>query len=182
MMALRKTLEELQRLLDDAVRTADELHITVADAPKRDSVLVDLFDDAAGDVVGWLREAQGPAGELAERSRSGDLDALRPALAACQDHCSAARHRFADAASFERIGELEQFRLEHSGSWRAWASAVRQALTECQSALAAIDDGLLAAWQELAEAATGRGVTVHTTAIGQQITAADPELAAGGAI
>ncbi len=145
----------------------------VEDKPLQgDVVLVDLFGDAADDLLGLLDEALAAAIEGQQAViHPADLERARRALTTCQKRFNQIAHRFSsDLLRYERIAELKRFGRRRGGEWRAWASSVKAALDWCQQPLFDVNQALFNCWQELAERAGMHVVTVQATNIGQQLT------------
>jgi hypothetical protein len=137
-----------------------------------DIVLVDVFGDAAEDMLGWLEEALANADE--GRRAAGhpvDLERARRALATCQERFNRLHQRLSsDLICYERIAELMRFGRKRGGEWQAWATSVKQALDRCQPPLYALSQTLFACWQEIAERVGMTAVSVQATNIGHQLT------------
>jgi len=145
----------------------------VEDKPRGgDIVLVDIFGDAADDLLGWLEEALAKASEGQQAATHPiDLDRARRALTTCQERFNRISQRFSsDLVCYERIAELTRFGRKHGREWHAWATSVKQALDWCQQPLYALSQTLFRCWQEISERVGMTSVSVQATNIGQQIT------------
>jgi hypothetical protein len=174
------TLSEHLRLLHDELQ---ELHRTVIEKPlKGDVVLVDLFSDAADDLLGWVVEASDAACEGGQSSSYPvDLDRARRSLKTCQEKFILISERLSsDLLSYDRMEELISFGDHRRGGWEKWATNVKAALESCREPLYDVSHTLFACWQELTERIGTTNVSVHTTNIGQQIKMPVDEIAREG--
>jgi hypothetical protein len=175
-----KTLSERLRLAHDEL---EELHRTTIDKPpKGDVVLVDLFGDAADDLLGWVAEASVAASEGAQASGYPlDLDRVRQSLKTCQEAFFLASEKLSsDLLSYDRIEELMSFGRERGGGWLRWATNVKVAVESCRGPFIEANRALFSCWQELNERIGTTSVSVKTTNVGQQITVPASEFAREG--
>ena len=171
-------LETAFKALSNHLRALHEALIglrttVVEDKPLRgDVVLVDVFGDAADDLLGWLEEACAAAGEGQQAARHPiDLDRVGRSLTTCQERFNRITHRFSsDLVRYERIAELTRFGRTHGGEWRGWANSVKTGLDWCAQPLYDVGQSLFECWQEIAERVGTTSVSVQTTNIGQQLT------------
>ncbi len=164
------TLSQHLRLLHDELQ---ELHRTVIEKPpKGDVVLVDLFSDAADDLLGWMVEANAAAGEGVESSSYPvDLDRARRSLKMCQEKFALISVRLtSDLLCYERMEELISFGDHRRGGWEKWAANVKAALESCREPLYEVNQTLFACWQELTERIGTTHVSVQSTNVGQHIS------------
>ncbi len=162
------TLSEHLRLLHDELQ---ELRRTVIEKPpKGDVVLVDLFSDAADDLLGWVVEASDAACEGVQSSSYPiDIDRARRSLKTSQEKFILISERLSsDLLSYDRIEELISFGDDRRGGWEKWARNVKAALESCREPLYEVNQTLFACWQELTERIGTTSVSVLTTNIGQQ--------------
>jgi hypothetical protein len=173
-MALDATFKQLQARLRLLHESLTELHTTVIeDHPQADDVvLVDIFGDAAEDMLGWWQEAFTAATQAQQFCDPPlNLEAARRALALCQEHFHRIDQRFTtDLVRYERVAELTRFGRNRGGEWRAWANSVKEALERSRQPLYDVGQLLFQCWQELTERAGILSVAVQATNIGQQIT------------
>ena len=174
-MALEAAFGELNAQLYTLREALVDLHTTaVEDKPLQDdAVLVDLFGDAATDLLGWLEGALSAVATAQQAATyPADIGQARQALAQCHERFQHVHQRFAtDLISYECIAELTRFGRRRGGEWQAWATGVKAALDECRPRLWAIAQALFACWQELAERAGMNSVAVHAINIGQRVIA-----------
>ena len=175
-MALEAAFQDLCARLAALREALSGLRTTVVeDKPLRgDVVLVDVFGDAAEDLLGWLEEAlaAASAGQRAV-DHSVDLDRARRSLITCQERFSRIAHRFStDLAPYERVADLTRLGRERGGEWRAWANSVKEAFGWCHQPLFDVNQALFRCWQEIAERATMSSVSIRATNtnVGQRIT------------
>jgi hypothetical protein len=170
---------EFQHLIGkfDAVREAlAGLRLTaVEDRPLRDQVLlVERLADSVDDLIGWLDEARSSAGD-AQKAVRHPLDGYRAceALALANDRFIQLEYKFFYAGvSYEEINELTRFGQRRGRECLGWTRSVLEALEQCRAPIRELDEALLHCWRELAERLGTGAVSVQTTNIGQQISAA----------
>lgn len=171
------TLETASKELGAQLQTLREeiigLRTTIReDQPMEDdTVLVDMFGDAADDMMGWLEEAMATARDGQQAAeRQLDLDRAWRALTTCQQQFSQIEYRLFDLLSYDRLAPLMRFGRQQGGEWQAWTSSVKAALDHCQSPIYDVSEALFRCWQEIGERAGLTSVSVQATNIGQQIT------------
>jgi len=145
----------------------------VEDKPLRgDSVLVDVFGNAADDLLGWSEEALAAAREGQQACRHPiDLHGVQGALTTCQERFNRITYQFSsDLIHYERIAELRRFGRQRGGEWRAWTNSIKEALNECQQLLFDVNQTLFRCWQEMAERASMTFVSVRATNVGPRLT------------
>jgi hypothetical protein len=176
-MPLEKTFRDHTaglRRLRDRVR---ELRVTVVeDRPQRnDAAIVDGFEYAVEDLIGWIGEALDAAKEAEEAvGEQVDLNLARRALTVCQERFRRIEKVFsANLLSYDRMKDLTSFGGERRGEWSAWAATVKLGIEHCLKPLEEVRTSFSHCWPDLAERGGGANVSVRTTSIGQQITAPD---------
>jgi hypothetical protein len=173
-MTLEATFQELGRHLHTLREGLIGLRTTVVeDKPLGgDTVLVDVFGNAAEDLLGWLEETLAAASEGHQAvAQLIDLNCARRALTNCQERFNRITHEFSsDLVSYERITELMRLGHERRGEWHAWAKSVKNALDGCQELLFGVNQALFRCWQDLMEQVSMMLVTVQTTSIGEHNT------------
>lgn len=177
-MALEATFEDLVsqlRKLRDAIQG---LRLTaVEDRSERGAVvLVDEMADAAEELMGWLEDALVAASEARTAvSQMVDLNRARRSLTASQENFQRLSQAFfSDLLSYERNAALIQFGRERGRQWTAWVNTFRAGLEGCRPPLETVGKAYSRCWEEIAERVGASSVSVQSTAIGQQITAALP--------
>ncbi len=170
-MALEAAFQQLCTHLLVLHEACTNLRTTVReDKPLQDDVvLVDLFGDAADDLLGLLDEALVAATD-GQRAVMYPLDLARVqhSLVTCQHRCQeVARRYWGDTFSYARLRELRRFGRRRGGEWRGWAASVKGALAACEEPLWAIDGDLFACWQELVERVGAHGMSIQAITIGQ---------------
>jgi hypothetical protein len=135
--------------------------------PADDAVLVDLFSDAADDLLGWLEGAQQAASEAHQAvTQPVNLARAWRGLMICQEHYNRVnQHYVTELACYERLAELLRFGRRRGGEWQAWANSVRAALGDCQQPLFDINQALFACWQEVGERVGMRSIVVQANHI-----------------
>ena len=172
-MALEGSFNELSAHILGLRDVLIDFRTTILDKPyEGDVVLVDLFSDAADDLLGWIEEASEACAEARQAlAYPIDLDRARRALVACQEKFNLAVRRFSsDLVVYERIAELTSLGEEREGEWLAWANSVKESLDLCRQPFYDASQALFVCWQELAERIGMNSVNVQATNIGQQIT------------
>jgi hypothetical protein len=144
------------------------LRKTVVFKPEEgESVLVDLFRDAADDLLGLHAEALG-ATQRWNGSPPPDLDQLRRSLTTCHlKFMDLSRRYNREPMSYRRLASLTDIGRKRGGEWKHWANEVKLELERCQQAIDSVDRALLACWQELAQEAGRRTITIQATSVGQ---------------
>ena len=179
-MALEATFRELHSQLKKLQDNLLALRLTVAeDKPLRgEAALVDQFEDSITDVMGLFDECLN-ASRRAQKAvvNPVDLGSARRDLTTCQELFHRAERQFSDELiSYEKLRDLASVREKRGREWASWASSVKHGLEQCRQPIDAVSKALIACWQEIAERVGTTNISVHTTNIGQQITAAVPEL------
>ncbi len=182
-MALERTFRELPdslRRLRDCVLA---LQLTAReDVPKQGSVLlIDKLGDTVDDTLGWTEESLALSiAALQAVTHPVDMEQARRALVECQEQFLRVQQCFLrELFSYELGKDLVAFGKTRQGEWRAWVKSVRQGLAHCRIPLEECGRVLMHCWQDIAEHASAATMSVHTTNIGQQITAADLKTTAG---
>jgi len=172
-MALEASFNDLRAELAALGEALGELRAAVADKPIRgDSVLVDLFGDAADDLIGWGEEAAQSALDGTQAvSYPADTERARRNLIACQERFNLISNRlWSDLLSYERIKEISTLGRERRGEWLVWSSSVKSVLDSCREPLYNVNQSLFVCWQEMTEHMGTTSVSVQTTNIGQQVS------------
>ena len=175
-MAIEAAFQTLIGKLAAAREAFASLRLTaIEDRPLRDEVLlVERLGDAVDDLQGWLEEAVGAARDAQQAVRH-PLDGYRAreGLALAHERFIQLEYKFFfEGISYEEIGELSRFGRRRGREWLGWTGSVIQALDQCRAPLREVDEALLGCWRELSERLGAGSVSVQTTNIGQQISAA----------
>jgi hypothetical protein len=172
-VALEAAFQELSSELRKLRDTLVALRLTVVeDKPLAgEAALVDHFDDTILEVMGLLEESLKRARVAQKEVESAaDFNAVRRALAACQERFHTIEQRFSsDLVSYDKLKDLADLGSARKREWIPWASTVRQGIEECRAPLDAISKAIAACWQEIAERVGMTSVSVQTTNIGQKI-------------
>ncbi len=148
-MALETALADLHHHLHGLRDALLALRTTIVeDKPLEDDVvLVDVFGDAADDLLGLLDEALAAFQPLAT-----DPAAARYTIMICQRQVNQITQRFgADMVSYVRIAALTRFGRRRGGEWYAWTRSVKQGLESCQQPLFDTNQAVFRCWQALTE-------------------------------
>jgi hypothetical protein len=172
-MALETVFEDARLRLRALHEALSSLRTTIVeDKPLQgDVVLVDVFGDAADDLLGLLEEALVAAVEAQQAaSAPADLATVRRALVRCQERFNQISARLSfDLLPYERIAELLRFGRTRGGEWRVWAASVKDALDWCRQPVFDVNEALFGCWRELTEQAGAGALNVQTTTIGQHL-------------
>jgi hypothetical protein len=176
-MPLETTFRNLSMQLSALREMLEALGTTVEeDRPSRGDVAVTThLSDAILAARGTIEESWAEVERVTQAIRRGpDRESLRWGLIACQDRF----HRFAtqfhsELMSYERIDDLVGLGRTRGSEWAHWMGVVRQELEQCQAAMNQVRDALFLCWQELLERQLATSVSVHNTAVGQQISTPD---------
>jgi hypothetical protein len=175
-VAVETTFQDLVARLGALREAAESLQITVVeDRPLSGGVLlVERLGNAVDDLRGWVEESLVAAGcALAAVGNPLDEYTARTALANANRLFLRVEYKFlSEEMSCEQLHEVTKFGRRRGREWLGWSGSVIQALTQCRGLVHEVDDALLLAWQDLSERLGSAGVSVQTTSIGQQITAA----------
>jgi len=180
-MALAAALDQVLASLQ-AMREAllDVRIAAIEDKPRRgDVVLVDVFGDAADELLGWLEDAVSEIGIARQAIEHGpDLYHVRRELIGCQQYYQRIALRFSfDLLSYARMAELMSCGRTRGDAWRGWANGLKNALERCRQPLYDLDQALFECWQELTERMGAASVSVQATNIGQQVMVPATEVA-----
>jgi hypothetical protein len=172
-MALEKTFREFSTQLRRLRDRLQELRVTVVEdkPPANDAIIVDNFEYAVEDLLGWLSEGL-EAAKKAEKAAGYpvNMEQARRALSTCQEQFQRVEQCFtANLISYERVNDLTSFGSERRGEWPSWVTSVKQGIEQCRHPLKEAGRALGECWQELAERAGTMHVSVQTTNIGQEI-------------
>jgi hypothetical protein len=166
-MTLEAVFEDLYTHLQRLHEGLTGLYTTIVeDKPlEGDSVLVDVFGDAAAELLGWMDEALAAAGEGRPAvSYPTDLERARQTLSLCQERFLRIIHAFSsDLMRYERIAELMRFGRRRKGEWHAWAGGVKEALERCGEPLYDVNLSLFRCWQEITDYIALDAVSGRTT-------------------
>jgi hypothetical protein len=162
-LGLDHVLEQLRARLVMLGKTADALRLTVVeDRPDGEQpAMVEAWEDASEDMVGWSKEAARAA------SRSDvDLAAgtARRVLRECRHGLRLVLVTLSELKEkSEGLAELKTW----PGQWPGWVRSVEQGLDAVRDAASEVSDALVSAWDELAEATPT--AWAQATAIGDQV-------------
>jgi len=169
--ALEQLCSELRRFRD--ILAGLETTVT-EDRPETGAViLVDEVSNAITDLDSQSRECLDAAeAALCAVDQPFDPHRLRRSLAGSQlSFHLMARLLVSDLLTYEKIGALVGFGSERGHGWDSWVRAVRLGLEECRAATTGLADAYLACWREIAERLFSGPIALHTTNIGQNISA-----------
>jgi hypothetical protein len=175
-VGLEATFQTLVARFRAAREAFASLRLTVVeDRPPRDEVLlVDRLGNTVEDLRGWIEEGLASAEDALEAvGHPLDSHRARRALALANERFIRLEYKFFfDGASHEQVEELARFGRRRGREWLGWTGSVVQAIDQCREPLRQVDEVLLLAWQEFSERLGTSAVSVQTTNIGQQISAA----------
>lgn len=167
-MTLESAFSELSTCLLQLDETLAKLRSTVVFRPvEGESVLVDLFRDAADDLLGLNAEAVEAVGQLNGEPHL-EMEQLRRRLTTCHQKYQELNHRFnRDPMAYHRLASLDDIGRRRGREWKHWAQEVKAELERCQQAIDSVDRSLLACWLELTQEIGRNFLTVQATGIGQ---------------
>jgi hypothetical protein len=178
-MLMEQTFRDLSSSLRTLCERVQELGITVnQDRPKSaDAAVVDDFEYAVDDLLGWLNEALAAAAEAhGAVGRDVDLNRARRALAVCQEKFRRIENVFsASLFSDDRRKALTRFGRERRGEWPSWAATVRLGIEHCRKPVDEVRNRIFECLNDIADRAGGTSVSISN--IAQQNTS--PAGAAG---
>jgi hypothetical protein len=165
-MALEKTFLGLTLALRRLNDRVSELRLTVVeDRPqKNDASLIDSFEYAVEDMIGWVRDMLISA-QAARQSVAHplDLDRSRRELSACQENFKRVERVFSqNLVSWERMNDLTVFGNERRGEWRPWVLTVQRGVQHCRQPLEEVSAAIAACWEEIAERVGMTSITMQT--------------------
>lgn len=176
-MALEKTFRQLSVNLYRLRDRFKELRLAVVvDRPKtRDAVVVDNFEYAVEDILGWIEEALQSAGEAEKAvAHPPDLGRARQALTICQERYQRVEQCFStNLVSYDRVRDLTAFGHERRGEWPSWVTSVKQGIEHCRQPMDEVSKTIVDGWQEIAERVGMTQISVRTTNIGQKIVTSE---------
>ena len=82
------------------------------------------------------------------------------------------RQYSSDMTSYERVSDLMMLRAEHP-EWAGWVEVQLTHMGQLSKLINDASDAFLSCWQEIAERVGVTSVSVQTTNVGQQISAAE---------
>jgi len=175
-MGLEAAFEDLNVRMRALYEALAGLHTTVVEDKPGDVVLVDLFGDAAADLLGLLSEARDATERAGRGAPLADLERLRRALIVGQGRYNQIAHRLSsDLLCYERTAELLQFGRRRGGEWWSWAESVKAALDDCREPSYELSLALFRCWQELTERAGALSFSLQPGAYRQSMTIAERE-------
>jgi hypothetical protein len=169
--ALEKLCSDLRRFRDTL--TGLETTVTQDKPDSGEVVLVGEVSDAVTDMESACRECLDAAETaLSTITQPFDANRLRRSLGGSQLRFHSISHLLvSNLLTYEKISALVEFGAEHGYEWEAWVQAVRVGLEECRTAIAELAGSYLACWEEIAERLFAGPISLHTTNIGQNISA-----------
>jgi hypothetical protein len=174
-VALELALSNLCTSLKTLHGVLDGLRFTVTeDVPKTGSVvLVDQVSEEVTELLGLSEECLDAAIESQRAAgQPYDPNQMRRSLVVSQKqfhHLS--QILFSRLLAYEPIASLVQFGRKRGREWMAWVDTLRHGLDKCRPVLEGAEEAYFQCWQEIGERLVAGPVSLHTTNIGQQITA-----------
>jgi hypothetical protein len=142
--------------------------------PNKEHYLADLLWEMVAEMQGRQKEASVAAAE-AKRAVDPPLNLDRAWRMLKESHQAmnlVVRMYSSDMASYERVDDLMKLRAEHP-EWAGWVEAQLLHLQRVGKQISDASEAFLPGWQEIAERVGMTSVTVQSTSIGQQISAAE---------
>jgi hypothetical protein len=177
-MALEAAFADLTIRLREFRDALRDLRLTATeDRPAHGAVvLVENIGDVLEDLAGQLEETLGVA-DKARRAVGPPLDlnrARRYAAVSQEVFHTLLQNYYSDLFSYDHVAPLVQFGKERGREWTAWVESMRHGIDRCRPLLESVSQAYFRCWQEMAERAGSNTVSVQSTSVGQQITAAIP--------
>jgi hypothetical protein len=152
-------LEHAYQQLQDRLLNLHEnllaLHLTITeDRPTAgDVVLIEVFGDAASDLIGLTEEALEAAqhGLAALEVPPDPVQARRQLLGVQQRSNQLLERCLMDVLGFDRLSGLAVLGHTRGGEWRAWAVSVKVALEACRMPLLETNQAVQACWSAWSE-------------------------------
>jgi hypothetical protein len=183
-MALDRAFQDLCDRLHALETGLDELSSAVLHSkpaegranagPNKEHYLADLLWEMVAEMQGQQKEASEAA---AEAKRAVDpplnLDRAWRMLKVSQGAANLIGRQYSlDMVSYERVHDLMTLRAEHP-EWAGWVEAQLIHLEQLGKQISDANEAFLPCWQEIAERVGMTSVSVQTTNVGQQISAAE---------
>jgi hypothetical protein len=171
-MTLDKTFRELVKRLHEALEAVRAVRLTVSEDRPAENAIMNQFDSATDDTIGWIEESLYFAHEASRSATTApDLQNARRSLARCHVAFVRAQQRFTKVfESYEPLRSLDDFAAEHGKAWPGWFETVQQGVQRCSEPMSETANAIAQCWDDLSERLGSAGVMVTTTNIGQQIT------------
>lgn len=171
-MGIEKTFIDLSNSLHRLRDRLQEVRLTIVeDRPeKNDAVIVDNFEYAVEDMLGWVNEAIGPAHiALTAVRHPVDVERAREALSTCQERFQRIDQVFStNMTSYEHLSDLSRFGESRGNDWKGWVIGVKQGIEQCKEPMTETRNQLGCCWQDMAER-NGPSVSIRATNIGQKV-------------
>lgn len=172
-MSLETSLNKLCNDLRQFREILQGVEMTVTqDRPETETVvLVHEVSDDVTEIDSLCQESLEYA-EAALHAAAHDANRVRQSLDRSQhQYLAFSRIMASRLLSYEKVAALVRFGHDHGRGWMAWVTSLRRGLELCRPGADALGDTYLQCWVEMAERTTFGPVSLHTTNIGQQITA-----------
>jgi hypothetical protein len=172
---LRSLEESLEELRSSVLHSKPaESRAGIGSNREKEHYLADRLWEVVAEMQGRLREASTAAEEAKQAvAPPVNLDRAWRMLKACHEAINMmAREYASEMFSYERVSDLMTLRAEHS-DWAGWVDVQLSHLDRFGKQINDASETCLTCWQEIAERVGMTSVSVQTTNIGQQISAAE---------
>lgn len=174
-MTLEKTFRGLVADLHQTLEAIRAVRLTVSEDRPGENAIIDAFEVACEETIGWLEESihfgQEAAAALAT---AGDLQRTRRSLARSHNTFVRAQQRFAKVfQSYASLRSLDDFASDRGKEWPGWFQSVQEGVQRCAEPMLEVAGAIAQCWEELSERLGSAGVMVTTTNIGQQVAGAE---------
>ncbi len=177
-MALEATFRNLAVALHKLHDAFEALQVTVGDTPPNDEIaLADALENKVLDMMSTLYQIREFSGEAQKAvTHPVELDNARHALTQCQKCFHQLEQQFtAELLSRDNLKEVTRVGRERRG-WMPWSNSIRSGIEQYRQSLESTSAPFAECWQELAERLGAANISIKSTNVGQQITAANPEV------
>lgn len=140
----------------------------------KEHYLADRLWDMVAETQGRQKEASVAAADAKRAVEPPvNLDRAWRMLKASQEAVNLVGRQYSsDLVSYERVSDLMTLRAEHP-DWAGWVDAQMAHLAQLGKQISDVNDAYMSCWQEIAERVGMTSVSVQTTNVGQQISAAE---------
>lgn len=163
-MSTRTALTELGSALSSTRQRLAEARRSAGDHPtERETVVVDLVQDACDDLDGWLQSATTVVDAAIRAATARRMTDVAEQLAAAAAATERALVTYVTGiGGVDSITRLRELAAEQGGAWQEWAWTVLEGLGPVWTSLMLVRADLDSSWLELVEHLLGDPVEVQT--------------------
>jgi hypothetical protein len=145
-MTVEGSLGQLTHDLNQLHEALQTLRLNIAEDAPADLALIDLLAESTTEALGCTEEAR----KIVTSADPGRLPELHKTLTTAQHNLNRALSIFSSSLdSHEVRDDLTNLATNEGKAWPSWVDVVNQQLAECRRLLFAVNQSLLACWQEL---------------------------------